>query len=86
MSQTGALKKYSAKTWFRFIFWSLFGVFSFFINVPMPAYQITIGGWAWAWRACLALFWGFLGFLRKMNSNSEGMQVFGCFCPVFGLY
>ncbi len=47
MSQTGALKKYSAKTWFRFIFWSLFGVFSFFINVPMPAYQINIGGWAW---------------------------------------
>ena len=47
MSQTGALKKYSGKTWFRFIFWSLFGVFSFFINVPMPAYQINIGGWAW---------------------------------------
>ena len=47
MSNTAALKKYSAKTWFRFIFWSLFGVFSFFINVPMPAYQINIGGWAW---------------------------------------
>lgn len=40
-------KKYSFKAWFRFIVWSLFGVVSFFINIPMPAYQINIGGWHW---------------------------------------
>lgn len=40
-------QKYSVKAWFRFIVWSLFGVFSFFINVPMPAYQINIGPWHW---------------------------------------
>ena len=40
-------KKYSFKAWFRFIVWSLFGVFAFFINIPMPAYQINIGPWHW---------------------------------------
>ena len=40
-------KKYSVKAWLRFVVWSLFGVFAFFINVPMPAYQIVIGPWQW---------------------------------------
>ena len=40
-------KKYSAKAYFRFIVYSLFGIFAFFINFPLPEYQITIGPWVW---------------------------------------
>lgn len=47
MSQESSVKKYSVKAWFRFIVWSLFGVFAFFINIPFPAYQINIGPWHW---------------------------------------
>ena len=47
MAATTTLKKYSASTWIRFILYSAFGVFAFFINFNMPAYQINIGGWQW---------------------------------------
>ena len=39
------LSDYSAKTWFRFLFFSVFGVFAFFINFRLPEYQFTIGAW-----------------------------------------
>jgi len=42
-----SVKKYSAATWLKFILFSAFGVFAFFINVNFPAYQITIGPWVW---------------------------------------
>ena len=41
------LSDYSAKTWFRFLFFSVFGVFAFFINFHLPEYQFTIGAWQW---------------------------------------
>ena len=41
------LSSFSAKTWIKFVVFSLFGVFSFFINFPLPEYQITIGAWQW---------------------------------------
>lgn len=41
------LKNYSAKTWLRFIVYSAIGIFCFFINIYIPAYQITIGPWKW---------------------------------------
>lgn len=44
---TGEQKSYSALTYLKFILFSAFGVFSFFINFNMPAYQITIGAWQW---------------------------------------
>ena len=40
-------KKYSAATWLKFILFSAFGVFAFFINFNLPQYQIHIGGWEW---------------------------------------
>lgn len=40
-------KNYSAKTYLRFIIYSLFGIFAFFINFNLPEYQITIGAWEW---------------------------------------
>ena len=40
-------KKYSVATWLKFILFSAFGVFAFFINFNLPAYQIHIGGWEW---------------------------------------
>jgi len=40
-------KKYTWRAWFRFIVYSAFGVFAFFINFNLPAYQFNIGGWAW---------------------------------------
>ena len=43
----GGMKKYSAATWLKFILFSAFGVFAFFINVNLPEYQIVIGGWEW---------------------------------------
>ena len=47
MAATNTIKKYSASAWIRFILYSAFGVFAFFINFNMPEYQITIGGWEW---------------------------------------
>ena len=41
------MKKYSVATWLKFILFSAFGVFAFFINVNLPAYQINIGPWQW---------------------------------------
>lgn len=38
---------YSVKTWLRFFIFSLFGVFAFFINFNLPAYQFSIGPWQW---------------------------------------
>ena len=43
----GGMKKYSAAVWLKFILFSAFGVFAFFINFPLPEYQITIGAWQW---------------------------------------
>ncbi len=45
--QPRTIKSYSAATWLKFILFSAFGVFAFFINVYIPEYQITIGGWEW---------------------------------------
>ena len=41
------LKDFSPLTWCKFILFSAFGVFSFFINFKMPEYQINIGPWQW---------------------------------------
>ena len=41
------MKKYSLGTYLKFIIFSAFGVFAFFINFNLPAYQIHIGGWEW---------------------------------------
>ena len=30
---------------FRFVFYSAFGIFAFFINFNLPAYQISLGPW-----------------------------------------
>ncbi len=45
--QARSIKSYSVATWLKFILFSAFGVFAFFINVYIPEYQITIGGWEW---------------------------------------
>ena len=37
------LPDYSVKTWIRFVLFSVFGVFAFFINFRLPEYQFTIG-------------------------------------------
>ena len=42
-----SFRDYKLSTWLKFILFSAFGVFSFFINIPMPAYQINIGAWHW---------------------------------------
>lgn len=47
LQNKGGIKKYSVATWLKFILFSAFGVFAFFINVNMPEYQISIGGWEW---------------------------------------
>lgn len=39
--------RYGVKTYVRFILLSAFGVFAFFINFTLPAYQINIGAWQW---------------------------------------
>lgn len=39
--------RYSARTFFRFLVYSAFGVFAFFINFTLPTYQINIGLWHW---------------------------------------
>ena len=41
------LSSFSVKTWLKFILFSAFGVFSFFINFKLPEYQISIGAWKW---------------------------------------
>jgi len=45
--EKGGIKKYSAMTWLKFILFSAFGVYAFFINVYIPEYQIVIGPWVW---------------------------------------
>ena len=40
-------KKYSIGTYLKFIIFSAFGVFAFFINFNLPAYQIHICAWEW---------------------------------------
>ena len=45
--QARSIKSYSVATWLKFILFSAFGVFAFFINVYIPEYQITVGGWEW---------------------------------------
>ena len=43
-----SLKDFSPLIWCKFILFSLFGVFSFFINIPFPDLgQIVIGPWDW---------------------------------------
>ena len=37
------LSSFSVGTWLKFILFSAFGVFSFFINFKLPEYQINIG-------------------------------------------
>ena len=45
---TRSLESYlKPRTLFRFFFFSVLGVFVFFINVPFPAYQISVGPWQW---------------------------------------
>jgi len=39
------LKGYSAKAYIKFIVLSVFGIFAFFVNFPLPDYQISIFGW-----------------------------------------
>ncbi|MBQ8025590.1 MAG: hypothetical protein IJ259_04125 [Oscillospiraceae bacterium] len=40
-------KRYSVSTYLKFFLFYAFGVFAFFINFNLPAYQIHIGGWEW---------------------------------------
>ena len=42
-----AEKTYKTSTYLKFIVFSITGIFVFFINVPMPEYQIRIGIWEW---------------------------------------
>ena len=42
-----AEKTYKTSTYLKFIVFSIIGIFVFFINVPMPGYQIKIGIWEW---------------------------------------
>ena len=42
-----SLSSFPATTWLKFILFSAFGVFSFFINFKLPEYQINIGAWHW---------------------------------------
>ena len=39
------LKGYSAKAYFKFICLSSFGIFAFFMNFPLPNYQLSVFGW-----------------------------------------
>ena len=41
------ISKYTVGAWAKFLIMSGFGIFAFFINFPLPAYQITIGPWEW---------------------------------------
>lgn len=40
-------KKYKISTYLKFIIFSAFGIFAFFINFNIPAYSIVIGSWEW---------------------------------------
>ena len=40
-------QSYSLRTWLRFVLFSAFGVFAFFINFRLPEYQFVIGPWQW---------------------------------------
>lgn len=40
-------KTYKLSTYLKFILFSIVGIFVFFINVPIPGYQIKIGPWEW---------------------------------------
>ena len=42
-----SLRSYSVGTWLKFILFSAFGIFAFFINFSLPEYQINIGPWHW---------------------------------------
>ena len=41
------VSRYTMRAYIRFIVYSAIGVFAFFINFTMPAYQINIGPWHW---------------------------------------
>ncbi len=45
MSQNIDLKKYSIGTYLKFILFSAFGVFAFFINFTLPGYSVALGSW-----------------------------------------
>ena len=45
MLEKVTLKKYSIATYLKFILLSAFGIFAFFINFPLPSYQLHIGAW-----------------------------------------
>jgi nucleoside recognition membrane protein YjiH len=38
---------YRLGTWLRFLLLSAFGIFAFFINFRVPAYQLSLGAWQW---------------------------------------
>ena len=40
-------KKYTTATIIKFIIFSFFGIYAFFINFRVPTYQIKIGLWEW---------------------------------------
>ncbi|MDO4523360.1 MAG: hypothetical protein Q4B57_09490 [Eubacteriales bacterium] len=40
-------KQYKTSSYLKFIIFSIIGIFVFFINVPIPGYQIHLGGWVW---------------------------------------
>lgn len=46
-AENSIIRTYSAATYLKFILFSAFGIFAFFINFNMPAYQISIGAWQW---------------------------------------
>lgn len=42
-----SLSSFSPVVWLKFILFSAFGIFAFFINFSLPEYQINIGPWHW---------------------------------------
>ena len=44
-SSKPSLKGYSPKAYFKLIAFSAFGMFAFFVNFSLPAYQLSIFGW-----------------------------------------
>ena len=46
-AENSIIRTYSAATYLKFILFSAFGIFAFFINFNMPSYQISIGAWQW---------------------------------------
>ena len=45
MSTKPSLAGYSLKTYLKLIIFSAFGIFAFFINFSLPAYQLSVLGW-----------------------------------------